>query len=180
MAQQARAQVRAVTQPPILAYKYGVKKMVSAQGDAVVRFYRKAPSGQQVFLYGNHVKALGPSGSSDGTIASTPEKWVYIPPQASKEKILQVNDHLVATIEAKTAFTSDASDGEVILPLTLLGGGVDILTGFDNSRDWDVQQFGDVALLANQEITCAEKTIRQPCVFGNNYTKAFVSVENNA
>ena len=154
--------------------------MVSAQVKGIVKFYRKTPTGSLIFLYGNDLAALGPSGSSEGSIASTPEKWGFIPEQRAQNKILRVNDQLITTLTLKTAATTDASDGEVVLPITFQDGSVTTLAGFDNSTDWDVQQLGDAAYLANVEAVIAAKKVLQPFIFGSNTAKAFVSVEDNS
>lgn len=154
--------------------------MVSAQVKGVVKFYRRTPTGSMIFLHGADLAALGPSGSSEGSIASTPEKWGFLPMQSAQHKVLRVNDQLVATITLKTAATTDASDGEVVLPITYQDGSVSTLAGFDNTTDWDVQQLGDVALLANVETIIAAKKILQPFMLGSNTAKVFVSVEDNA
>jgi len=154
--------------------------MVSAQVKGVVKFYRRTPTGSMIFLYGNDLAALGPSGSVDGAIASTPEKWGFIPMQSAAHKVLRVNDQLIVTMTLKTAATTDASDGEVVLPITYQDGSVSTLAGFDNTTDWDVQQLGDVALLANVETIIAAKKILQPFMLGSNVSKAFVSVEDSS
>lgn len=154
--------------------------MASAQVKALLRFYRKTATGSMIFLYGNDLAALGPSGSSDGSIASTPEKWTFIPMQSAQHKVLRVNDQLVVTMEQKVAATTDASDGEAVIPITFQDGSVTTLSGFDNTTDWDVQQLGDTLFLANVEAVIAAKKVTQPFMLGSNTAKAFVSVEDNA
>jgi len=154
--------------------------MVSAQVKGLLRFYRKTPTGSLIFLYGNDLAALGPSGSSDGSIASTPEKWGFIPEQSAPHKVLRVNDQLVVSLELKTGATTDASDGEGIIPITFSDRSVTTLSGFDNTVDWDALQLGDVAIVADVETIIAAKMIQQPMVLGSNIAKAFVSVEDNA
>lgn len=154
--------------------------MVSAQLKGVLRFYRVTPMGNKVFLFGSDIQALGTGGSSEGAIANSYEKWSMIPTQDRSDKVMQPNDKLEVSFEAAAAGTSDASDGAVVLPLTLNGGSPLVLGKLDNATFWDVKQFGDVALLANQEIALAVRTVREVCVLGSNSQKAFVSVENNA
>lgn len=155
--------------------------MVSAQVKGRLKFYRRVGgNGAMVPLFENNIAALGPSGSSDGTIASTPEKWTFIPLQASPTKALRVNDHLVVSITLTTAATTDASDGKVILPITNQDGTSQTLGDFDNSSDWDVQTLGDVALLANVETIIAAKKVLSPFALGSDTQKCFISVENNA
>jgi len=155
--------------------------MASAQMKGKIKFYRRAGgSGALIPLYENNLAALGPSGSSEGTIGSTPEAWTFIPLQNTASKNLRVNDHLVVSITLSTAGTSDASDGKVILPITYETGTGGTLGDFDNSVDWDVQQFGDVALLANVETIISAKKVLTPFSLGSNTQKCFISVENNA
>lgn len=82
----------------------------SAQIDGVLKFYRIAPNGTKVLITSGHVKELAPSGSSDGTIASTPEKWVSWPAFTSPNKVLRVNDKLHVTFTPAGAATTDASE----------------------------------------------------------------------
>lgn len=155
--------------------------MVSAQVKGKLKFYRRlGGSGALIPLFENNIAALAPSGSSDGTIASTPDAWTFIPLQNTQEKALRVNDHLVTTITLSTAATTDASDGKVILPITFQDGTGGTLGDFDNTTDWDVQVLGDVALLANVETIIAAKKVLRAFALGSNTQKCFVSVENNA
>lgn len=154
--------------------------MVSAQVNGVLKFYRKTSTGSMIFLFGGDLAALGPSGSSEGSIASTPEKWGFIPMQGAPHKILRVNDQLVVTLELKTGATTDASDGQAVIPITFQDGSITTLSGFDNTTDWDAMQLGDIAIVANIESVIAAKKIAQPLMLGSNNQKAFVSVEDNA
>lgn len=154
--------------------------MVSAQIAGTLNFYRVTPNNGRVFLFGNTVSALGPSGSSDGTIASTPEKWSFIPLQSAADKVLRVNDKLLVTFNAFAAATTDASDAEWVIPITLQDGSVQVLGSPDNTVDWDVKVLADRALVAGEETEVVIKTIRQPFALGSNVAKAFASIENNA
>ena len=154
--------------------------MVSAQIKGIMRFYRRKPDGNKTLLYEADIQQLGPGGSSEGAIANTPEKWINIPSQDRVDKVMRPNDQLHVTFEAAAGATSDASDGAVVLPLTLNGGSTINLGPFTNVNSWDILQFGDVALLANQETTIAIKTIRDTLVLGSNTQNTFISVENNA
>lgn len=155
--------------------------MVSAQVKGKLKFYRRTGgTGSLIPLFENNIAALGPSGSSDGTIASTPDAWTFIPLQNTQEKALRVNDHLVVSLTLSTAATTDASDGKVILPVTYQDGTGGTLGDFDNSVDWDVQVLGDTAFLANVETIIAAKKVLRPFALGSNTQKCFISVENNA
>ena len=155
--------------------------MASAQVKGKLRFYRRAGgSGALVPLFENNIAALGPSGSSDGTIASTPDAWTFIPLQNTPAKNLRVNDHLVISLTLSTGATTDASDGKVILPITFSDGTGGTLGDFNNSIDYDVQQLGDTAFLANVETIISAKKVLAPFSLGSNTQKCFISVEDNA
>jgi len=155
--------------------------MASAQVKGKLKFYRRVGgSGALVPLFENNIAALAPSGSSDGTIGSTPEAWTFIPLQNTAAKNLRVNDHLVVSLTLTTAGTTDSSDGKVILPITYSDGTGGTLGDFDNATDWDVQVLGDTAFLANVETIIAAKKVLAPFSLGSNTQKCFVSVENNA
>ena len=155
--------------------------MASAQVKGKLKFYRRVGgSGAMIPLFENNIAALGPSGSSDGTIGSTPDAWTFIPLQNTAAKNLRVNDHLVVSLTLTTAATTDASDGKVILPVTYSDGTGGTLGDFVNSVDWDVQQLGDTAFLANVETIIAAKKVLQAFSLGSNTQKCFISVENNA
>jgi len=155
--------------------------MVSAQVKGKLKFYRRVGgSGAMIPLFENNIAALGPSGSSEGTIASTPDAWTFIPLQNTAAKNLRTNDHLVTSLTLSTAATTDASDGKVILPITFASGTGGTLGDFNNTIDWDVQQLGDTAFLANVETIIAAKKVLTPFSLGSNTQKCFVSVENSS
>lgn len=154
--------------------------MVSAQVKGTLKFYRRTASGTMIPLFSNNIAALAPSGSSEGVIASTPDTWTFIPLQNAPAKALRVNDHLVVTMTLSTAATTDASDGKVICPCTFQDGTGFTLGDFSNSTDWDVQQLGDAAYLADVETIIAAKKILQPFALGSMTQKCFISVEDNA
>ena len=155
--------------------------MVSAQVKGKLKFYRRVGgSGAMIPIFENNIAALAPSGSSDATIASTPDAWTFIPLQNTAARNLRVNDHLVVSMTLSTAATTDASDGKVILPITFAEGVGGTLGDLDNSVDWDVQQLGDTAFLADVETIIAAKKVLSPFSLGSNTQKCFVSVEDNA
>jgi len=155
--------------------------MVSAQVKGKLKFYRRVGgSGAMIPLFENNIAALAPSGSSEGVIGSTPDAWTFIPLQNTVAKNLRVNDHLVVSLTLSTAATTDASDGKVILPITFGSGTGGTLGDFNNSVDWDVQQLGDTAFLANVETMIAAKKILAPFSLGSNTQKCFISVEDSS
>lgn len=152
--------------------------MVSAQIAGKLRFYRVTPTGSKTLIYGNDVAALAPSGSSEGAIGSTPEKWLDIKPLNSPEKILRVNDILEVTFEAKAAKTSDASDSSWALPITLAGGTRDSLGDPSDAGEWDHTVMADLVFIAGVETPICKKTVRKPFALGGG--KWFTSIEDNA
>lgn len=154
--------------------------MVSAQIVGTLSFYRKTPNGSLVSLFSATTPFIGPSGSSNGTIASTPEKWSYIPALTSPNKVLQAGDHVVVTFKPQAAATTDASDCEFAIAITLADGTTSVLGSPDDATEWDVQQFADIALLASREIVVCEKTVRSKFALGSNTAKSFASIEDNA
>jgi len=152
--------------------------MASAQIDGVLKFYRITPSGSKVFLTAGNIKELGPTGSSDAAIGSTPEKWVTIPALTAPNKVLRTNDKLHVTFTPLGAATTDATDSIFSIPITRTGGAKDSLAGPSDATTWDVFVLGDVALIAGREYPCCEKTVRSPFALGGG--KIFASIENNA
>jgi len=154
--------------------------MASAQIAGVLKFYRKTSTGNKVFIFGGDIAALGPSGSSDGTIASTPEKWIFINPivGTNREKVLRVNEKLHVTFTPKGAATTDASDAEWAIPIVYQDGSNDVLGSPDDSTVWDSFVLGDVALVAGKEYPVTEKRITQECAIGGG--KIFATIEDNS
>jgi len=154
--------------------------MVSAQIAGIIKFYRKTPTGSKIFLYGGDIAAVGPSGSSEGKIASTPEKWLMLTPimGANKEKVLQVNDKLHVTFTPAGAETTDASDSQFAIPIVYQDGSPDVLGSPDDAAVWDVFVLGDVALIAGREYPVCEMTVRNSFALGGG--KIFASIEDNS
>ena len=152
--------------------------MVSVQAGGKLRFYRRKANGSQELIYGNDMAALGPSGSVDGVIQSTPEKWLNLKPFVSAQKRLEVNDQLILTFEASVGVTVDASDSQFSIPIIYQDGTPDTIGSPDNSAEWDVLQTGDTAFLAGVETALCIKTVRKPFALGGG--PIFASVEDNA
>jgi hypothetical protein len=153
--------------------------MASAQEPGVMKFYRITPTNSKIFIFGANIAALGPSGSADGVIQSTPEKWLNVPIQKGMngEKVLRVNDKLLVTFTAFGADTTDASDCEFSIPITYRDGSSDVLGSPDDSTVWDSFVLGDVALVANKEYPVCEKVVRQEFALGGG--KIFASIEDD-
>jgi len=152
--------------------------MVSKQVIGIVTFYRITPNGHKIKIYENNLAALGPSGSSEGTIASTPEKWLTLPVINAKDKVLRVNDQLEITGTLVGAETLDASDSQFVIPITFSDGGVGTLVAPDNTTEWDVKACGDLVMIADIEMSLCKKTIRKPFALGGG--KIFLSMEDNS
>lgn len=151
--------------------------MASVQEPGIVRWYRITPSGNKILIYSGNTAALGPSGSADGVIASTPEKWTYVAPITDPNKVLRVNDQLLVTFESFAADGVDVSDCESSVPITYQDGTPDVLRAIDDSTEWDVKVAADKTLVANDETPLCVKTVRRPFAFGGG--KMFFSIEDD-
>lgn len=72
-------------------------------------------TGNEVLLYEDRVETLGPSGSSNHVIASTPEKWISIPIGGP---VINRGDKLRVYLEPDGADTLDDSDSVISIPFT--------------------------------------------------------------
>lgn len=151
--------------------------MASLQEPGTLRFYRITPTKQKILIYSGDVAALGPSGSADGVIASTPEKWLTVPPQNAPNKVLRVNDQLQTTFEARAADSIDVSDCEFAIPIMYQDGTTDVIPSPDDSTFWDVKAAADKALVAGDETVLCTATVRQNFVLGGG--KWFSSIEDD-
>ena len=153
--------------------------MASAQEPGTLRFYRINPTGTKILLFSADVALLGPSGSADGAIASTPEKWQYLPVQLAKQKILQVNDQLHVTFESRAADGIDVSDTEWAIAGTYRDGTVFVIPSPDDATFWDVKTAADVTLVASDETPICTHTVRRSFALGSNVVKSFASMEDD-
>lgn len=153
--------------------------MTSAQEEGKLTFYRQTANGSRIRIIGMAVSALGPSGSPDGAIGSTPEKWPFIPAQTAPNKVLRVNERLVVTFRPAATDTLDASDCRFVIPITYQDKSEDVLGDPDDSTDWDVQQAGDNLYTVGVEADLCAKKVLQPFALGSNTQKAFASVEDD-
>jgi len=62
---------------------------------------------------------LSPSGSSEGVIASTPEKWTYLP---LDNKVIRPNSRITLFCKLATADGIDYSDCGIVIPYQKLNG----------------------------------------------------------
>ena len=153
--------------------------MVSAQISGILKLYRVDTNNNQHFITGGNIAALGPSGSSEGVIASTPEKWLYVNPIVSDDKRLRTNEKLLATFTPAAAATiGTATKSKAVIPIVYQDGSSDVINDFASSVDWDVKILATKAVIAGDETPIAIKTIRQPFAIGGG--KIFTSIENNS
>jgi hypothetical protein len=153
--------------------------MASAQIAGTLRFYRVDANRNQKFIWGADIASSGPSGSSEGTIASTPEKWLFLNPFNSADKVLRQNEILRVTFTANAAATAGtATKSRASIPISYSDGSTDNLGDFANAVFWDIKQLTAKAFVANDETPIAEKTVRTPFALGGG--RIFASVENNA
>ena len=154
--------------------------MASSPIDGILKAYRIDANNHKTFITAGSVKKWGPSGSPDGVIGSTPEKWVDIAVMRGQngEKIIKQFEKLHMTFTPAAAATTDATDCAFDIPITYGDGSTDSLGGPSIASVWDVFVLGDVALIANREYPVCELTAKQPFALGGG--KIFASIENNA
>ena len=102
--------------------------MASAQESGTVKFVVRTPSGNEYVLLTSSVEALGPSGSPDGVIGSTPEKWLYQPIDPSK---IPKDSRIYIYVKLQTADGIDWSDCALHLPMTMPNGRQIVLVNSD-------------------------------------------------
>jgi len=155
--------------------------MVSAQIAGTIKFYRVTPTNARVLLWGGNIAYIGPSGSSEGVIASTPEKWSFIPLTTGADKVLNVNEKLLVTFtSAVTATIGTNTKSKAAIAITYRDGTSDVIGDFSSSVDWDDKQLAAKALVIGDETELCRKTVRLPFALGSNVNKSFTSLENNA
>ena len=144
--------------------------MVSAQIAGLIEIEVQSPSGAIYPLTSATTAELGPSGSVDHAIASTPEKWVTVPLDAS---IIPKDSQIRIYFTADTAATTDESDAAVSLPFRDAHNKKVTITDGDLTA-----KFGDAALIAGAKTLIWTYETRQPLRFGGG--TVFLSIENNA
>lgn len=156
--------------------------MVSAQIPGVVRIYGKGTDGRTILLSSASVYWFGPGGSSDATIANTPEKWNFLP---LSPVTCGPGTSLVVTFQPGGAATTDASDGTWQLPVRV--NGIDTVVGnAANATGTMTDAFttdltpGDDALVANIERPIQILRAKEGIKWQLGGNRVFVSIENNA
>lgn len=143
--------------------------MVSAQEPGNVTFYVTNPQGEKKKLFGNNVAALGPSGSADGAIASTPEKWLFLPLDG---KTILPNSIITIEVTLNAADGIDWSDCALVLPYVNASGGADSFQNADFTGTDLV-----AATTAGTPHQLAYMVVKQPIRIGGG--KVFFSLEDD-
>jgi len=142
--------------------------MASAQEPSVVKLYVRKPSGHMYLLMDKRVEEIGPSGSADHVVQSTPEKWTIIP---MSNVPINRGDVLVCNVISDAADTTDYSDCVFSIPFVHQQTGV-----VKTVSDGDMTG-ADIALIASTEVTLATyEFVGGPYFFGG---KIFMSVEDD-
>lgn len=155
--------------------------MVSAQTAGTVNLYIRSPDGSRRLQASGAVAMLGPSGSSNGTIASTPEKWTYLAPCAD---VGASNYMLEVEFTPGANVTIDISDAAWQIPVIVNGvqqyvGNPDNASGIGNPNFFKDFLIGDVALIAASPTLLAQLRLKAG-TFQIGGNKIFMSVEDNA
>ena len=155
--------------------------MASAQLAGRYNIYIENPGGKRVLVYSASSYWWGPGGSSDGTIANTPEKWNYLP-------LCPVKGYggckIILTYYG-AAGTTDASDGAMQIPVVIDGvpailGNSAHATGIMSDKFDVTLAAADEAYLANRETNYLVYTAKAGVKFQVGGNRVFVSIENNA
>jgi hypothetical protein len=155
--------------------------MVSAQLAGVYRVYVENPSGARQLIKSAPNYWWGPGGSSDGTIANTPEKWNYLPLSGVR---CGPGYKIVVTYEG-AAGTTDASDAVWIVPVSVNGsqqtvGNSAAAGGLGNNNFTVDLTFGDIAIVANVETPLSVMRAKEGVYFSVGGDRVWLTVENNA
>lgn len=143
--------------------------MVSAQEPGNVVFYVTNPEGVKSKLFGNNVAALGPSGSADGAIASTPEKWLFL---ALDKRTIRPQSLITIEVTLNAADGIDWSDCALVLPYVNASG------ASDNFQNADFTGTDLVAATtAGTPHQLAYMLVKQAIRIGGN--KVFFSLEDD-
>ena len=156
--------------------------MGSAQIGGSLRVYIESPSGVRKLVASNDMYWWGPGGSSDGTIANTPEKWNFLP----KSNIRGGPGYkIVLSASVGTGATADASDMAMVLPVEINGsqqyvGNSAHAAGIGNDNFTATLAAGDVAYVASREQPILIYTAKEGVNFSVGGGKTFISLENNS
>ena len=149
--------------------------MASSQEAGLVTLYLVTKSGNRYKLLQNRVEALGPSGSPNHVVGSTPEKWLYIPPQG---KVIPPDSKIYLLFKSDEDDTCDVSDCVISIPFThVQTGNVTIITDADFKKVDGITALADMSLPAGQEITWGVADAPAHHVFGGG--KIFISIEDD-
>jgi len=162
--------------------------MVSAQVAGTYKIFMESPSGARKLIKSANAFWWSPGGSSEGTIANTPEKWNFLPVHAA---VGGPGYKIVFVINAGAAATLDASDSAVILPIQVWDketrtwssqtvGNEDHASGLGNDNFSVDRSAADEALIANVDTPEMVLRAREGVFFRVGGDRVSISWENNA
>lgn len=156
--------------------------MASAQINGTYKVYIESPKGTRKLCGSNLAYWWGPGGSSDGTIANTPEKWNFLEPSAH---VGGPGYKIVVTLTAGGAATADASDGAMVLPVIVNGqkdsvGNSAHASGIGNDNFSVTLASADKAYVASVETPVLIYTAKEGVNFRIGGGRVFLSVEDNS
>lgn len=155
--------------------------MASAQIPGKYAVYIENPAGTRKLIMANGSYWWGPGGSSDGTVANTPEKWNYLGPSP----VTGGPGYKIVVTYCGGAATSDASDGFWSVPVIVNGqqqvfGNSAHATGLMNDNFIVDLAAADVAYVASTETPVAIFRAKEGVRFSVGGGRVFMSIENNA
>ena len=155
--------------------------MVSAYAKGTYRMYIQAPSGARRLVRGAPAYWWCLTGSSEGVVAQTSEKWNFLP----LSNIVGTAGYSIVVTYEGTAVTFDASDGVWIIPLEVNGQAQTIgnsanASGLGNNNFTVDLAPADTVVPANIETPVAMYRAKEGVRFRLGGDRVFMSIEDNA
>jgi hypothetical protein len=154
--------------------------MVSAQIPGLIRISVRSPTGNAVKVLEQRTEVLAMiTGSSEGVISQTSEKWAYVGRVGTpKGGFFYGGCELVVSFIPDANATLDISDARWNIPLTLNNGSQIVLT--NNATSMNSYLIGDNTVVANNETVLGKYRAPegQYWMFGGG--SIYISVMDNA
>lgn len=155
--------------------------MVSAQLKGTYRIYIENPSGVRKLVAAASSYWFAPGGSSDGTIANTPNTWNELP----LSKDAGAGGYKIVVTYQGAAGTTDASDGVWVIPVNVNGnqqtiGNPAAAGGMGNNNFNADLTPTDIAIVANIETPIGAFIAKDGVNFRVGGGRVWLSIEDNS
>lgn len=154
--------------------------MVSAQVHGQVKIYVRSPAGNQVQALSQRTEAIAMlTGSPDGVIAQTSEKWLRVGLVGDpKGKPFYGGCELVVSFIPDANATLDISDARWVIPIQLVNGTA--LNLSNNTTDMNAYLIGDNTVVAGNETVLGKHRAPEGRYWYFGGGSIYVSVMDNA